>query len=187
MVIVFLSNGFEEIEALTVVDLLRRAGIEVLTCSITDTKEVVGDHSIKVTADCCLTDINFDDAKMVVLPGGMDGASNLSNDETVVSILKDFLRNENKYVGAICASPAVVLGKNNLLEGYDVVCYPDEDLEKMIEGHKSADFDIETVHKSRNLITSKCPNTAMDFALAIIKELKGETIYNEINNDIKGI
>ena len=112
---VFLANGFEEIEGLTVVDLLRRAGVEVTTVSITDDKLIHGAHGIDVLADKLFDEVDYEEMDMVVLPGGMPGTLNLGAHEGVKEVLGKFYA-AKKYIAAICASPSV-LGKYEMLKG----------------------------------------------------------------------
>jgi len=165
-VILFLADGFEEVEALTVVDILRRGNVDVSTMSINDKIEVVGKSGIKVFADMIFDKNIALESKMVVLPGGGGGTENLKNSENVVDIIKYFSDN-NKNISAICAAPSV-LGINGILDGYKAICYPG--FEKLLDGAQIVD---ENVVCDRNIITSKGPGTAMDFALAILKVLKG--------------
>lgn len=167
MVIVFLANGCEEIEALSVIDTLRRGNVEVKGVSISDSLVVKGAHGIEFMADCTFQDINFDKAEMVVLPGGLGGRDNLMADKNVVTVCKKF--NElGKYVTAICASPSV-LGENGILQGRKATCYPG--FEKQCKG---AEMLEDRVVKDGNIITSKGPGTAFEFAIELLRELKGD-------------
>ena len=120
--IVFLANGFEEMEALGTVDILRRGGIEVQTVSITADPIVTGAHQVPVTADTTIDKAVLNDADALILPGGMPGASNLNNSETVKEALLQQYR-EGRIVAAICAAP-MVLGGLGLLKGRNATCYP---------------------------------------------------------------
>ena len=119
---IFLAEGFEEIEALTVVDLLRRAGIEITMASITESRQVTGSHDIKVEADALLSDINFDDIDMIILPGGMPGTNNLDACEELTAHIREFA-DAGKKLAAICAAPRV-FGKMGILSGKRATCYP---------------------------------------------------------------
>ena len=112
MVVVFLANGCEEVEALTQIDVLRRGGVDVKGVSITADKAVTGAHGIEFMADCTIYDIDFDTVDMVVLPGGLEGRNNLMNSREVVAVCKKF-NETGKLVAAICASPSV-LGENGV-------------------------------------------------------------------------
>jgi len=159
---VFLATGFEEIEALTVVDVLRRAGIEVVTVSVTDALEVEGAHNIVVKADTMFDDNNYADAQWLILPGGMPGATNLVAHDGLRLLLVNQHR-ENRGIAAICASPAVVLGKLGLLQGRHAVCYPG--FERSFSGIK---WEAKPVAIDGNIITANGPAAANPFALAIV-------------------
>ena len=120
--IVFLANGFEEMEALGTIDILRRGGIEVTTVSITEETVVTGAHNVPVIADTTLDKATLNQADALILPGGMPGASNLNNSEAVKEALLQQYR-EGKIVAAICAAP-MVLGGLGLLKGRNATCYP---------------------------------------------------------------
>lgn len=160
-VAVLLADGFEEIEALTVVDVLRRANIHCDMVSIKD-KEVLGAHNIKVTSDILIDEI--EDIDMVVLPGGMPGAANLRDDKRVIALIQDCIKNDKK-VAAICAAP-IVLAKAGIISGKDVTSYPG--FEEELVG---ANFKEDLVVVSNNIITSRGPATALEFAYTLLKEL----------------
>lgn len=167
MVVVFLANGCEEIEALTQIDVLRRAGIEVMGVSITTEKIIKGAHGIDFIADCTLYDIDFDKVDMVVLPGGLVGRNNLMNCKEAVTVCKKF--NEiGKMVAAICASPSV-LGENGILAGRNVTCYPG--FENQCHG---ANMSEDSVVRDGNIITSRGPATAMEFAVELVRAIAGD-------------
>lgn len=168
-VLLFLAEGFEEIEALTVVDVLRRADIVCDTCSLAY-ENVTGAHGIKVFADKTMDNVNAEEYNAVVIPGGMPGAENLKNSEKVVSIVKKF-NAEGKVVAAICAGP-IVLGKAKITEGKKVTSYPgyENELGNCIYLEETAVID-------NNVITSRGPATALYFALKLVEKLKGmETV-----------
>ena len=121
-VCVFTADGFEEIEGLTVVDLLRRAGADTQMVSISDSLSVKGSHSIEIKADTFFEDVNYGEADLLVLPGGMPGTLHLGGHEGLCSLLKEF-HEQGKKVAAICAAPSV-LGKLGILKGKKAVCYP---------------------------------------------------------------
>ena len=172
-VIVFLADGFEEIEALTVVDVLRRGGADIETVSIMDKIDVIGAHNREVKADRLFDDVNYNDVNMVVLPGGGAGTQNLKKHKGVNDICADFARC-NKYVCAICAAPSV-LGVKGLLKGKTAVCYPgfEEQLDGAVIGKNN-------VEKDGMTITSKGPGTALEFAFALLKELKGSEVADKV-------
>ncbi|WP_024615182.1 DJ-1 family glyoxalase III [Clostridium sp. Ade.TY] len=175
-VCVLLANGFEEIEALTVVDVLRRANIECNLVSI-DKEYVTGAHNITVKADLLIDDVNYVD--MVVLPGGMPGATNLRDNSKVINLIQNVLK-DNKKVAAICAAP-IVLDKASVIDGKDVTSYPG--FENELRG---ANYKEDLVVVSGNIITSRGPATALEFSYNILKELgsdkekslREEMLYN---------
>jgi 4-methyl-5(b-hydroxyethyl)-thiazole monophosphate biosynthesis len=164
-VFIFLADGFEEIEGLTVVDLLRRAGIEISMVSVTGTKEIIGSHNIKIGADELFEEVDFSEAAMLILPGGMPGTNHLAAHQGLVNLLKQF-NQEGKKLAAICAAPSV-LGINGILRGKKVTCYPGYE-EKLI-GATATGSKIET---DSNIITGKGMGVSIDFALSIIESLK---------------
>ena len=121
---VFLADGFEEVEALTPVDVLRRAGMPVKTVSITSSLLVTGAHGVTVTADLIFNSTLFKDPAWLILPGGMPGASNLYDFDPLHGLLKNQFESKHGKIAAICASPAVVLGQMGLLKGREATCYP---------------------------------------------------------------
>lgn len=169
-----ISNGFEEIEALTIADVCRRAEIEVIIASIEDI-EVLGAHKISINADTLLKDINPDDFDMIVLPGGLPNAFNLADDELLKKILKKF-KNDNKYIGAICAAPYALHKADVLNKEY--TCYPS--FEQKIDSSNYIEDKI--IVKDEKVITSKGPATAMPFALELVKMLKGEEVSTQVKN-----
>lgn len=160
----FLADGFEEIEAITVVDVLRRAGVDIKTVSITNDKEVRGAHNIIVKADKIFESSFETDADMLVLPGGMPGTSNLEAHAGLKDLLKDFAA-KGKYIAAICAAPSV-LGKLGLLQDREATCYPG--FEKHLKGAQVKDI---PVIQHGNFITSMGPGTALDFAMKLVELL----------------
>lgn len=171
--IVFLTNGFEEMEALGTVDILRRGGIEVTTVSITANPVVTGAHNVPVTADTTLEKVNLTDADALVLPGGMPGASNLNDSEAVKEALLQQYR-DNKIVAAICAAP-MVLGGLGLLKGRNATCYPG--FEPKLIG---ANVTGEAVEVSDNIITGKGPGLVINFGLALVATIKNEAVAEEV-------
>ncbi len=121
-VYIFLADGFEEVEALTPVDVLRRADINVTTVSISNDLTVTGAHHISILADVLFTDLDFSDADMLVLPGGLTGTHNLNDHKELIDLLLDFSA-KGKLIGAICAAP-LILGQQKLLENKNATCYP---------------------------------------------------------------
>lgn len=175
---IFLANGFEEIEGLMVVDLLRRAEVEITMVSIGDTKEVKGGHGITVIADTIYEDVNFEDAKMLILPGGMPGTTHLLEHKKLITLLIKH-NSENKMISAICAAPSV-LGVNGILDGKSTTCYPGFE-EKLI----GAFYIDEKVVKDKNVITSKGLGTAIEFALSIIEHYQGSEVADQIKASVQ--
>ncbi len=175
---IFLAEGFEEVEALTVVDLLRRAQIDISMISITGKLELVGAHGIKVIADKLFEETDFTTVDMLVLPGGMPGTNYLDQHEALGELLIDF-NNQGKSLAAICAAP-MVLGKRGLLDGKSATCYPG--FEDSLIGAKHLDQDLV---EDGNIITSKGMGTAIDFALSIIKKIKNEEEASKMAESIQ--
>ncbi len=165
-VAVLLANGFEEIEALTVVDVLRRAKIVCEMVSI-ENEQVIGAHNIVVKSDRLLGE-EINDYDMIVLPGGLPGAENLSKSEKVLNTVREFSKDKNKYVAAICASPAMVLSKAGVEESKYITSYPDKGFEEML---KKANYVDELVVVDGNLITSRGPATTLLFAYKLVDVL----------------
>ena len=162
---VFFANGTEEIEALTPVDVLRRAGVECDIVSVSGDMPI-GSHNITVKADKVIEQINIDDYSGVVIPGGMPGAVNISNCEKAIELIKKMLDNGN-LVSAICASPAVVLADNGLLGVSKATCYPATPfIASLGEKYTAKDVEID-----KNVITANGPKSAMAFSLAICEYL----------------
>jgi 4-methyl-5(b-hydroxyethyl)-thiazole monophosphate biosynthesis len=174
---IFLADGFEEIEALTVVDLLRRAGIEITMVSIMGRRSVEGSHNITVMADELLEDLDFDSFDMLVLPGGMPGTTNLDNCEPLKEKIREF-NDKGKLLSAICAAPTV-FGRMGILKGKKATCYPGR------EGDLTeADVQTTEVVKDGNFITSRGMGTAIPFGLAIIEEFQGKEATDDMAKKI---
>ena len=165
-IFVFLAEGFEEIEALTPVDVLRRAGLSVQTVSVMDEQVVAGAHGVPVLADKMFAEINPEDAEMILLPGGLPGATNLDVHEGLSQLILDFAE-ADKPLAAICAAP-LVLGNRGLLQGKKATCYPG--FETYLQG---AEYTAALVEKDGNIITGKGPGAAMEFAFAIVEKYCG--------------
>lgn len=176
-VCVFLADGFEEIEGLTVVDLLRRAGEEVLTVSIMGRKEITGSHGIQVIADELFENVDFSQAKLLVLPGGMPGTKYLGAYEPLTKLLVQW-NEENKMLAAICAAPSV-FGDLGLLKGKEAVCYPG--FEERLTG---ASIGNGAVAADGNITTSRGLGTAIDFAASLIGQLQNAEKAEEIKKSI---
>lgn len=164
-VVVILADGMEELEALTPVDVLRRAGVSVDTVSIKE-QVVTSSHGVRVVADRMLIESNLEDYDCIILPGGMPGAKNITENVVVVSAVKNALQTQ-KLVCAICASPAVILASHGLLDGYTATCYPaDEFIKSMGSAYVNKGVEV-----CKNLITANGPKSAFEFALEICKAL----------------
>ena len=174
-VAVFLADGFEEIEALSTIDILRRAGVDVTVVSITTYYLVRGAHKVKVDADEIFDYLDFSQMDMLVLPGGMPGAQNLNEHAGLREQLKAFAA-EGKEIAAICAAP-MVLGDLGLLEGKNATCYPSFE-PKLIGANVSTD----AVVVDGNITTGKGPAFAFDFALALVEKLMGAEVRKEVES-----
>lgn len=174
---IFMADGCEEIEGLTVVDVVRRAKMEIVTISITGKKEVTGSHNVTFLADALASEVNYDELDGIVLPGGMPGTLNLGADETVNKIIKEFAA-AGKLVCAICAAPSV-LGVTGILEGKKATCHPGFE-EKLVGATVSED----EVVVDGNIITSRGMGTALAFALAIVRYYKDDTAVEEISKGL---
>jgi 4-methyl-5(b-hydroxyethyl)-thiazole monophosphate biosynthesis len=178
-VLVPLARGFEEIEAITVIDLLRRAGIEVHTASL-DGPQVTGSHGITVTADIALDAARADDYGMIVLPGGMPGADHLKRDARVISLLRRFAA-DGRYTAAICAAPAV-LAHAGLLEGRAATSFPGFLSEESAPGIR---LRTDPVVIDGKVATSRGPGTAMEFGLALIELLEGPAAREQVQSRLQ--
>ena len=179
MVYVFLADGFEEIEALTPVDLLRRAGVEAKTVSIyPDRRDVKGARDICVVADITIDDANIGKDDMIVLPGGMPGTVNLLECEKLMEMVESHNEKEGR-IAAICAAPARILGSKGLLNGKEATCYPG--LEDLMD---KATPVIKTVVTDGNITTSRGLGTAVDFACELITLLCGKQKSDEIRSSV---
>lgn len=168
-VYVHLARGFEEIEALTVIDVLRRAEIDVKSVSITGALLVEGAHGIKIEADLLFEEGDYGSLGMIVLPGGMPGTTNLAAHEGLMQKIDEFIR-AGRPIGAICAAP-MILGEAGYLQGKRATIYPG------MEAHlKGAMAEGNIVETDGNIITSKGPGTAFDFALTIVEFIKGPEV-----------
>ena len=174
---VLLADGFEEIEALTAVDLLRRARIYVDTISISDDYMVAGSHGINVQTEDLFDEVEFAEFDMLVLPGGMPGTLNLGADETVVKTIKRFAA-EGKLVAAICAAPSV-LGENHILEGKKATCHPGFE-EKLL----GAQWLEQPVVVDGNVITSRGMGTAIAFALELVRYFTDDATVEHIRQGL---
>jgi len=176
----FLAEGFEEIEALTTVDMLRRANVEVMTVSVDgDSENIVhGAHGIPVVADADIEGVDFENIEGIILPGGMPGTLNLEMSEGVMKVL-DYCVSKDLYIFAICAAPQI-LGHKGLLSGKNATCYPGFESEL-----KGAVLSALPAVKDGKIITAKGPGATVDFAALIISELKGENKACELKESMQ--
>ncbi len=176
-VAVLLADGFEEIEALTAVDLLRRASVYVDTVSITEDYMVRGSHGINVQTEDLFAEVNFEEFDMVVLPGGLPGTTNLNDHPGVQNVVRTFAEN-GKYVAAICAAPSI-LGGMGLLNGKHAISYPS--FEDKLTG---AIITKNAVVQDENIITSRGMGTSIDFALKLVEVMTDAEKAGKIGDSI---
>ena len=178
MVYCFLADGFEEVEAIAPIDMLRRAGVEVKTVGVSG-DVIDGRHGIKVIPDVDIKDITLDDSlEAVILPGGLPGATNLEESADVQKAI-DFANEKGKLICAICAAPQI-LGHKGLLEGKEAIAYPGFEDEL-----KGAIISKEYVVRDGNIITAKGAGVATEFGLKIVGALKNEALAEEIGKAIQ--
>jgi 4-methyl-5(b-hydroxyethyl)-thiazole monophosphate biosynthesis len=173
-VLVPIAEGSEELEAITVIDLLRRANIDVTVASL-DGKPVTCSRKTTIVPDCGLADATVQDFDMVVLPGGLPGADHLDNDERLRTLLQQ-MHADGKFVTAICAAPKV-LAHAGVLTGKKATSYPGFLDNTGVDGVASTGGAVE---RDGNVITSRGPGTAMDFALVLIEALEGAGTRDEV-------
>ena len=171
--VILLATGFEEIEAVTVIDILRRAGIETIIAGLDDIN-ITGSHRITIVADKKLSDLK-PDFDVVVIPGGMPGALHLHNSSEVNDFIKD-INAKGALVAAICAAPSVVLAPIGILDNKSATCYPGD----QIDFGKSTRYKNKAVVVDGNIITSQGPATAMEFAFAIVEKLIGKDTVKKL-------
>jgi 4-methyl-5(b-hydroxyethyl)-thiazole monophosphate biosynthesis len=177
MVYVFLANGFEIIEALAPVDMMKRAGIEVKTVGVTG-EIVKSSCGVEVCTDMVIDDFDFYDVEGIVLPGGMPGTLNLENNSSVQKAIDNAV-NTNTLIGAICAAPSI-LGHKGLLNDKEATCFPG--FEDALQG---ATLSNEYVITDGNIITARGAGVCIDFGLEIVKAIKGDEVANEIRKSIQ--
>ncbi len=174
---VFFAAGYEEIEALTVVDICRRGGLEVDMVSVSGETEVTGSHGICVSMDKEFGNVDFEDYDMLVLPGGMPGTRNLEDHAGLMERVDEFAA-KGKYLAAICAAPSI-FGHRGILKGRRACCYPS------FESHLTgAEVTQEPVEISGNVITSRGMGTAIAFGLAIVSVFKGKEAADKLAESI---
>lgn len=176
-VTVHLAEGFEEIEAVTIIDVLRRAGIDVIIVSITGKHLVKGSHNIELKADLLFEEVDYTKGEMIILPGGMPGSKNLNEHEGLKSQIIEY-KNNGKYLAAICAAP-IVFGHLGVLKGKRAVCYPG--YEAHLIGAKIQTVSYITDNK---IITGRGVGTALKFSLEVVRILLGEELTVQLRKDM---
>lgn len=174
-ILLFLAEGFEEIEAVAPIDVFRRAGIDVTTVSVSDKLTVTGAHGIGVNADVIFEKADLSGDFLIYLPGGMPGTTNLDN-HTGLKKLIEKQAAKRATIAAICAAPSI-LGKMGLLKEKEAICYPG--FESFLTDAK---ISSSTIVKSGNILTAKGPGVAIPFALKIVEELKGKDTAQQVAN-----
>ena len=177
MVTVFFAEGFEEIEAVTVYDILKRAGIDVRSVGL-GSKKIRGSHGIMMETDMEIKDLAGADPDMIVLPGGMPGTGNLDESPELKRIIRKAHEN-GRRIAAICAAP-MILGKMGILDNKEAVCYPG--YEKYLKG---AVLSRKAVVTDGNITTSRGPGTAFAFGLELVNILKGEKKAEELSGNMQ--
>jgi len=173
----FLAEGFEEVEALSVIDLLRRAGVEVNLVSVSGNKLVKGAHNIGVEADALFEDMKYDGFDMIFLPGGGPGTKNLKAHKKLAEVILRF-NEEKKFIAAICAAPTV-LGLLGILKGKRATCYPGCEGE-LIDAIKTTN----AVEEDGHIITSRGVGTAIDLGLKLVSVFKGDKVAEDLAKSI---
>ncbi len=176
-VIVPLAEGFEEIEAVTIIDVLRRAGANVTTIYLT-INPVTGSHGIPIMADKAIEAVAASDFDCIALPGGMPGSKNLRDDKRIIELVRDF-NEKNKIIGAVCAAP-IVLAKAGILSGKKATCFP---------GHESelagALIVSVPVVRDERIITGKGPGCALPFSIELVEALYGREIASKLRDTMQ--
>lgn len=177
-VLVPIAKGFEEIEAVTIIDVLRRAEVEVLVASLNAEMLIKGANGITVQTDIELKDISSEPLDMVVLPGGWEGTHTLAKDSNLQRVLQE-MDAKGKNIAAICAAPYALSVAGVLKQNY--TCYPSVEEEIRLDGYQG---ESAMVVEDENILTSRGPATAICFALEIVKKLKGEESYSAIKSGL---
>lgn len=173
-ILVPLADGFEMLEALSVVDVFRRAGVRVDMAAVGEDLQVTSSHEVRIFADKLLADCTEEDYDLIVLPGGIPGADNLKNSTLLAELLKK-QNSEDRLYGAICASPAVVLEHHGLLEGKKATCHP-----LFVDQLRTREQAGEHVVIDQNCVTSKGAGTSIEFGLELLGILMGEEAKKEV-------
>lgn len=172
--VVFFADGMEECEALLVVDLLRRGGVEVTTASVMDHRQIVSSHNLPIQADALAGEVDYDSVDLVVYPGGLPGSNHLAESAVATQAARDFAA-QGKYVAAICAAPAVVLAPLGLLEGKKATSYPS--FQPQLTGAICRDLPVEVDGK---VITGRALGAGIPFALELLTALEGRQTARKV-------
>lgn len=175
-VLVCIANGSEELEAVTVIDLLRRAQADVTVAAVGNDKRVRASRGVVIEADSLMLNLAEQPWDLIVLPGGMPGAENLSNSDLLIKLVTQQIQ-ANRWIAAICAAPAVVLGRHHLIKKSRATCFPSFQQELATQVKELSHDRVVIDHK---LVTSQGPGTAMEFSLTLIELLFGHNKRNEI-------
>lgn len=173
----FLADGFETVEALAVIDILRRGQVQVVIVSVMGRPQVVSAQNIPVIADCLFEDCDFEDGDGIFLPGGGDGTKNLEAHKGLSAVIDNYY-SKNKIVAAICAAPSI-LGHHNILNGRKATCYPG--FEKELYG---AEFSEDGVVTDGNVTTGKGMGKSVDMGLRLLSIMKGQEVSDDIKSKI---
>lgn len=176
-VLLFLAEGFEEIEAIAAIDIFRRADIEVISISISNNKTVCGAHKVCIIADSIFDETDFSGDFLIYLPGGLPGTTNLDNHAGLKQLIANQITKGNE-IAAICAAPSI-LGKMGILKGKEAICYPGFE-SQLLESNISK----KTIVKSNTIYTAKAAGVAIQFALRIVEDLCGKEKAKEIEESI---
>lgn len=177
MVYIHLAPGFEEIEAVTILDILRRGNVSAGFVTVGPETRVTGAHGITLMADLTFQEADYETCEMILLPGGMPGTKNLGAHGDLIKKIKEF-NQQKKLLGAICAAP-MVFGQAGILNGRNATIYPG--MEACIDRAKPS---TERVVVDGHIITSRGPGTAMDFALAALEALQGKDVVENLRKDL---
>ena len=172
---VFLADGFEEMEAVGTIDILKRAEIETLTISISNFLEVKGAHGINLICDFKFDEVDFSSFDIIIFPGGMEGVNRMKDFTPIRDLINEF-HNGGKYIAAICAAP-IILYEAGILNGNNFTCY--EGIQKFI---KNGIYSKQKVVQDKNIITSDCVGSVFDFGFRLVSILKGYDEYIGVRN-----
>lgn len=173
----FLATGFEEVEALTVVDILRRGGVDCKTVSIMGDYDVTSSHAVTIRADLLFDERDLKDADMLIMPGGIPGTPNLKAHTGLDKLIRQY-QIDGKYLAAVCAAPTIY-GEKGLLEGKDATCYPG-----MEDGLAGANAKTDKVVCDGQFITSRGMGTCIDFGLTLLSKLTDEETARDVGTKI---